>query len=679
MSEQALAGAPPPPPPVSGFPVLVPTRGDGTLAAGSTAWPRPPPEGTGCPMPPPLSSTGSHQTASHAEQSPAQRQASASGTVAAAAAAAVAAATKAQALLIPSSRSTLGPAPRGVVETLGPARNRRAPLLQYPSTQNARVHHQLPHHPLPLHRSQQQQRQSPGPSHQQATRQPAHLQSLHQPPQPPPSQAAAPLNDAEDPWQQERLADATQVVVRHIMRSGQFDKFRAKIVDHIDVEAVTKRASVTAQSCLRGFQNATGPKRGIVSALKKAMLSGGLMHELKDEVARILDDELHDLPRLLQDAIEQGMDANPELFLAAPEKTTATSSDTAAEESKMVLAQSATALAQPKTVLAQSGTGANKDSDGAGIHPTRAVEPPTENREQVQQSTPNAKLESATQSTGIPVEPTCGNQPAAVSTDVAEKPAKTAANKSDAGDAGEHLPAPVKGASAPLVARSQPSHTDNTDAANLKTAPRDKSGPVTGDQLVSTDPDTAPSVRVPSDALVSGTKLRQTPGSPDASSSDVSSSDVSSVHTSDLSLSEDDVVPTKTLVKPAVKKRKKANDSTGKPASAKKQASKARRQARGGAAQSKSGTQDQKRKRSQAGAESVDKYAVCGICGEVETEVTPTSDPGIVCDGCDQGFHLRCVKLKSLPLGEWLCGICQKARGKAQKPPKRARPTESSR
>jgi hypothetical protein len=31
----------------------------------------------------------------------------------------------------------------------------------------------------------------------------------------------------------------------------------------------------------------------------------------------------------------------------------------------------------------------------------------------------------------------------------------------------------------------------------------------------------------------------------------------------------------------------------------------------------------------------------------------------ILCDGCEASYHLACTDLKTVPEGQWLCGICQ--------------------
>ena len=35
----------------------------------------------------------------------------------------------------------------------------------------------------------------------------------------------------------------------------------------------------------------------------------------------------------------------------------------------------------------------------------------------------------------------------------------------------------------------------------------------------------------------------------------------------------------------------------------------------------------------------------------------------LLCDGCDQGAHLRCCGLKAVPRGEWLCAECAPSKG----------------
>ena len=48
------------------------------------------------------------------------------------------------------------------------------------------------------------------------------------------------------------------------------------------------------------------------------------------------------------------------------------------------------------------------------------------------------------------------------------------------------------------------------------------------------------------------------------------------------------------------------------------------------------------------------------------TVFTCSADEGdvlLLCDGCDQGAHLRCCGLKTVPRGEWLCADCAPSRG----------------
>lgn len=34
--------------------------------------------------------------------------------------------------------------------------------------------------------------------------------------------------------------------------------------------------------------------------------------------------------------------------------------------------------------------------------------------------------------------------------------------------------------------------------------------------------------------------------------------------------------------------------------------------------------------------------------------------PGVLCDECDKVFHLKCVKLRKAPAGDWCCAKCDK-------------------
>lgn len=50
---------------------------------------------------------------------------------------------------------------------------------------------------------------------------------------------------------------------------------------------------------------------------------------------------------------------------------------------------------------------------------------------------------------------------------------------------------------------------------------------------------------------------------------------------------------------------------------------------------------------------------LCDVCGKGEDE-----DSIIICDKCNRGFHLYCLKpiLPSVPSGEWLCDTCRENR-----------------
>ena len=45
----------------------------------------------------------------------------------------------------------------------------------------------------------------------------------------------------------------------------------------------------------------------------------------------------------------------------------------------------------------------------------------------------------------------------------------------------------------------------------------------------------------------------------------------------------------------------------------------------------------------------------CDICGAVADS---DSNPMLLCDNCDSGFHLRCVELAAVPPGDWYCDGC---------------------
>jgi hypothetical protein len=46
---------------------------------------------------------------------------------------------------------------------------------------------------------------------------------------------------------------------------------------------------------------------------------------------------------------------------------------------------------------------------------------------------------------------------------------------------------------------------------------------------------------------------------------------------------------------------------------------------------------------------------LCSVCGSPST--TP---PMLLCDGCDAGYHISCLKppLSAVPRGKWLCPVC---------------------
>ena len=49
----------------------------------------------------------------------------------------------------------------------------------------------------------------------------------------------------------------------------------------------------------------------------------------------------------------------------------------------------------------------------------------------------------------------------------------------------------------------------------------------------------------------------------------------------------------------------------------------------------------------------------CSIC-EATYEQGPTEESCmLICDDCEEGFHVRCVGLKKVPRGEWRCPACK--------------------
>jgi hypothetical protein len=75
------------------------------------------------------------------------------------------------------------------------------------------------------------------------------------------------------------------------------------------------------------------------------------------------------------------------------------------------------------------------------------------------------------------------------------------------------------------------------------------------------------------------------------------------------------------------------------------------REAKERALQGKKGAWQDKDKDS---GEESDHYWYCGVC----------KDGGdlLLCDGCPRSFHQRCLKLETVPEGEWKCPICVSGR-----------------
>ena len=62
----------------------------------------------------------------------------------------------------------------------------------------------------------------------------------------------------------------------------------------------------------------------------------------------------------------------------------------------------------------------------------------------------------------------------------------------------------------------------------------------------------------------------------------------------------------------------------------------------------------------EAGAENNSNDYTCGVCGEREIK-----GETMVCDRCERGFHLGCVKIKGRQVvlnDDWVCGECKKRR-----------------
>jgi hypothetical protein len=51
----------------------------------------------------------------------------------------------------------------------------------------------------------------------------------------------------------------------------------------------------------------------------------------------------------------------------------------------------------------------------------------------------------------------------------------------------------------------------------------------------------------------------------------------------------------------------------------------------------------------------------CGVCGDdrhVLDIALGVRDTGVVCDKCDDTYHLRCLKIKDVPTLDWFCPRC---------------------
>lgn len=68
----------------------------------------------------------------------------------------------------------------------------------------------------------------------------------------------------------------------------------------------------------------------------------------------------------------------------------------------------------------------------------------------------------------------------------------------------------------------------------------------------------------------------------------------------------------------------------------------------------------------------MNKSLACQLCKLISLEV----DNVLVCDGCEKGYHLKCLKIynqKSVPRGEWHCGKCLSLSNGKALPPKYGR------
>lgn len=64
------------------------------------------------------------------------------------------------------------------------------------------------------------------------------------------------------------------------------------------------------------------------------------------------------------------------------------------------------------------------------------------------------------------------------------------------------------------------------------------------------------------------------------------------------------------------------------------------------------------------GCSTPDKDQACQVCGSTEANRLRM----LLCDGCDEGYHLKCLSppLTSVPAGDWFCPQCEPNQG--QKP-----------
>eukprot|EP00047_Mylnosiga_fluctuans_P018618 m.73170 g.73170 ORF g.73170 m.73170 type:complete len:522 (-) comp7708_c1_seq1:216-1781(-) len=176
------------------------------------------------------------------------------------------------------------------------------------------------------------------------------------------------------------------------------------------------------------------------------------------------------------------------------------------------------------------------------------------------------------------------------------------------------------------------------------------STPVTGSTLHPTPSALAPTgsaTRTPAPPSASRSALpsmsgMSSPTSLLAAAALIADSEVSSVHTSELSDSDASVEASAKASRSH--RQKRLSKKSGEPGRSRKQP----RAIMSRAKASKSAPADE------APAEA-EEYP-CGVCGRVDD-----NDGGIVCDKCSTGFHLACVKLKSLPKEDWLCESCRAA------------------